>query len=77
MVLPGPASCYSSFEDGNIEIEKVVITHWHHDHTGGIATLPHPTPVFKFPNPDKDGDLVLMRNVNMFDWSFLGVPVPC
>lgn len=47
--------------DANVEIERIIITHWHHDHTGGIPQvmklLGRSVPVHKLPDAEHDDDV--------------------
>lgn len=50
-----------------MEVEKVVITHWHHDHVGGVLDLMREnvidvrTPITKIPFPEKDDPTGLLH----------------
>lgn len=53
-------SLKTALDELDVKIEKVVITHWHHDHVGGVLDLMREgvveisTPIVKIPFSEKD-----------------------
>ncbi|XP_045104757.1 endoribonuclease LACTB2-like isoform X1 [Portunus trituberculatus] len=56
-------SLESVLQQQNTTINQIVISHWHHDHIGGLKDvlkcLPEPVSVYKIPRFDKDDDPML------------------
>lgn len=78
VVDPGdPEPVLSYLSNNNLTLSSILITHHHHDHTGGIRTLCEYFPHVKLYTPQdlKDGNIILpFENENSFRLTIMEIP---